>query len=420
MVFKCDTAILSPEALSAALRAFLTHELPRRSLLFDYYEGRQKVQKGRVPAGRPNNTLSVNWAKYITDVHTGYFMGVPPTFTFEGRRSQERMTAALRAASFGSALFGAARDMSVCGEGYVLAYMTERGVRLARLDPRETFVICRGIEEDVVAAVRVSPTREGATGEYYNAGVVRRFAYDGRNVTLAATRPTAFRQLPVSRFRNNLGELGDFEPVTGLLDAYKLLLSGAMDDMQSVANAFLALYGMQGTTKEDVDRANVSRVLSLAENGKAEFVVKNLSPQAIALLKDTLVSDMLTITMTPNLNDASFAGNASGVALEYKLWGVEQARSAKEQGFSGGMYHLISLFSEGLSLRGTAAAGDCAARFYKNLPQDLSRLIANMNALSDTVSARTRLEMLPFIANPDDELQRRNTEKRAGLTPQEK
>ena len=52
-----------------------------------------------------------------------------------------------------------------------------------------------------------------------------------------------------------------------------MLLSGALDDMQSVANAFLALYGMQGTTQDDVDRANRTHVLALSEGGRAEFVV---------------------------------------------------------------------------------------------------------------------------------------------------
>ena len=42
-------------------------------------------------------------------------------------------------------------------------------------------------------------------------------------------------------FNNNCQTCGDFEMVTGLLDAYNLLLSGAMDDMQSVASTLLSL-----------------------------------------------------------------------------------------------------------------------------------------------------------------------------------
>ena len=47
--------------------------------------------------------------------------------------------------------------------------------------------------------------------------------------------------------------------VTGLVDAYNVLLSGALDDMQSVANAFLALYGMQGTTQKDIEQVRAAK-----------------------------------------------------------------------------------------------------------------------------------------------------------------
>ena len=88
--------------------------------------------------------------------------------------------------------------------------------------------------------------------------------------------------------------------VTGLLDAYNLLLSGAMDDMQSVANAFLALYGMQGTTQGDIDEANRTRILSLAEGGRAEFVVKNLNHEALAQLESNLRRSILELNTTPH------------------------------------------------------------------------------------------------------------------------
>ena len=415
MLFKSEGPVPTEGELAEHLRRFLTEERPRRQRLWDYYLGEQGVPKGRVVPGRPNNHLTSNYAKYITDVQTGYFMGVPPTFSFQGKRVQKRMTRALADASLGTRLYDAARDMSVCGEGFLTVWPAEDGLRLARLDPCETFAVTSGILGAETAAVRVRPLRDGgAEGELYLPGCRRALTYDGRAVTLGPPQPLPLRGLCVSRFCNNLPLRGDFEPVLSLLDAYNLLLSGAMDDMQSVANAFLALYGMLGTSREDIERANLTRVLTLSENGRAEFVVKNLNPAALELLQKTLVDDLLLLTMTPNLNDRSFAGNSSGVALEYKLWGAEQARAAKERGFSGGLYHLIALFYEGLNLLGGAVGGPCTARFYKNLPQDLTALCANLSALGDTISRRTRLELLPFVSDPDEELNRLEEERQHG------
>lgn len=412
MVFRSESTTITPETLSRLLSEFLTYERPRRQRLYDYYKGQQGVNKGRIAAGRPNNQLVSNYAKYISDVQTGYFLGQSPTFTFAGKRVQERMTRAFHRAGLPSLLFAAARDMSICGEGYLLTYLEQDGPHTARLDPCGTFAIVSGIHNALVAVVRLQPVaRGGAVGELYVPGGACDWEYDGRRATCGPMQQLPLPTLPVARFCNNQECMGDFEPVCSLLDAYNVLLSGAMDDMQSVANAFLALYGMQGTTKEDIDRANQSRVLSLSENGKAEFVVKNLSPDAISLMKDTLVRDMLSITMTPDLNDQAFSGNSSGVALEYKLWGIEQCRGAKEQGFHPGLMALLEQYDAALALLGHGTAGQVHVHYHKNLPRDLTRLCENLESLSGLLSRRTRLELLPFIRSADEELRRLKEEE---------
>ena len=414
MVFQLEKPSVSPEILLEQVQRFLREERPRRVRLTEYYRGQQGVRKGPIAQGRPNNQLPANFAKYITDVHTGYFVGLPPTLTFERRRAQERVGRALEEAGLNGMLYAAARDMSICGEGYLLTYLTQKGPQLARLNPLETFVLTCGIRQEPVAAVRVC-TAQGDTvcGELYLPGRMAAWALNGSTLSLGAFDPLPLEGLAVTCFRNNLDGTGDFEPVCSMLDAYNLLLSGAMDDMQSVANAFLALYGVMGTTQEDIDRANRSRVLCLSDTGKAEFVVKNLSPDTISLMRDTLKQDMLSITMTPDLQDAAFAGNQSGVALEYKLWGIEQARAAKEQGFASGLYHIVGLFCQALELLGTPVASACTAQFYKNLPQDVTRICENLQLLGDTVSLRTKLELLPFVKDAEGELQRKEAEKGA-------
>ena len=414
MIFQLENPNVSPEVLRQQVQRFLREERPRRARLAGYYRGTQGVRKGMIAQGRPNNQLTANFARYITDVHTGYFVGLPPSLTFSRRRSQERVGRALEEAGLNGMLYAAARDMSVCGEGYLLTYVTAKGPQLARLDPLETFVLTCGIRQEPVAAVRVCAEKGSAAwGELYLPGKMASWCMTGKTLDMTDFDALPLEGLAVTRFRNNLDGTGDFEPVCDLLDAYNLLLSGAMDDMQSVANAFLALYGVMGTTQEDIDRANRSRVLCLSDTGRAEFVVKDLSPDTIALMRDTLKQDLLSITMTPDLQDAAFAGTQSGVALEYKLWGIEQARAAKEQGFAGGLYHIVGLFCQALELLGTPVACDCTARFYKNLPQDVTRICENLKLLGDTVSDRTKLELLPFVTDAEGELQRKLEERGA-------
>ena len=146
----------------------------------------------------------------------------------------------------------------------------------------------------IFATVRLFQESGGTTRGYlYEQDRITPFTWDGERAHLGMPEENLLHSLTLLPFYNNTEGTGDFEAVTGLIDAYNLLLSGAMDDMQSVANAFLALYGMQGTTQSDIDHANRTRVLSLAEGGRAEFVVKNLNHEALSLLEGHLRRSIL-------------------------------------------------------------------------------------------------------------------------------
>ena len=352
---------LTEEALTGAVSDFLYRVRPHRERLWDYYEGQQPVPKGEAVRGRPNNLLRVPFPRYITEVQTGYFLGVPPTLSYE-RPEEGRIYADL---PMDHLLFDIGRDMSICGEGFALVWLE-----------------------------RITP-----------------FTWDGQRVALGAPEENLPGHLALVPFNNNCQTCGDFEMVTGLLDAYNLLLSGAMDDMQSVANAFLALYGMQGTTQGDIDEANRTRILSLAEGGRAEFVVKNLNHEALAQLESNLRRSILELSMTPDLSDERFAGNASGVAMQYKLWGIEQVRLAKERSFLDGLHRLLTALSGGFALLGTPVALEQGqVTFYKNLPQDHTALAGTLLSLSPLLSKRTILEQLPWVKDAEEELRRKAEE----------
>jgi len=397
---------LTEDTLSDAVAEFFRRVRPHRERLMDYYRGEQPVPKGEAVRGRPNNQLRVPFPRYITEVQTGYFLGLPPTLSYT-RAEDARAYAAL---SMEHTLFDIGRDLSICGEGFLLVWLDRSGIHICRCDPCSCFAL-RSAEagDPLLACVRLFRQAEGTTGGVlYQAGRNTPFLWDGQRVRFGTPEENPLGAVALIPFSNNCQRTGDFEMVTDLVDSYNLLLSGAMDDMQSVANAFLALYGMQGTTQGDIDNANRTRVLSLAEGGRAEFVVKNLNHEALAQLENNLRRSILQLSMTPDLSDESFSGNASGVALQYKLWGIEQVRAAKERSFTEGMHHLLKTLSGGYSLLGAPVdLTQGHITFYKNLPQNHAELAATLLSLSPVLSQRTILEQLPWVSDVDDELRRK-------------
>lgn len=401
------------EMLGAAVGEFLRTVRPDRQRLYDYYRGEQPVNKGEAVRGRPNNLLRAPFPRYITEVHTGYFLGIPPALAYGEAAAGERYTALSRDLDLPHLYFDLGRDLSICGAGFALVWAERSGVRLCRCDPCDCFAIRSGeAGSPLLAAVRLLAGGKSETrGVLYTAERLVPFAWDGSGVTLGTAEENLLHTIPLLPFYNNCQGVGDFEMVTGLVDAYNVLLSGALDDMQSVANAFLALYGMQGTTQKDIDNANRTRILSLSEGGRAEFVVKNLNHEALGQLETNLRRSILQLSMTPDLCDEHFAGNSSGVALQYKLWGIEQVRAAKERTFTDGLRGLLAVLTAGERLMGRNIdlTGGTAA-FYKNLPQDNAALAETLLSLSPVLSAQTILENLPWVTDVQEELRRKAAE----------
>lgn len=405
---------LDEQTLGDAVAGFFRTVRPERERLYDYYAGEQPVPKGEAVRGRPNNRLRVPFPRYITEVHTGYFLGVPPTLTFPTAAETEAFAALSAEEGLPGLLFAAARDMSVCGVGFLLVWLERAGLRVSRCDPRDCFAIRDATAGNPLrGTVRLYQRPDGVTeGVLYQAAMLRFFTWDGATLRWDGGEKNLLGALSLIPFSNNLDGVGDFAEVTGLVDAYNLLLSGAMDDMQSVANAFLALYGMQGTTQKDVDEANRTRILSLSEGGRAEFVVKNLNQDALNTLEGNLRRSILQLSMTPDLSDESFSGNASGVALQYKLWGIEQVRAAKERAFTNGLRRLLAALSGGFAVLGQSIALQGTPTFYKNLPQNTDSLCQTLLSLEGVLSHRTILENLPWVTDVDEELRRKAEETR--------
>lgn len=400
------------EALSAAVGEFLRTVRPERQRLFDYYRGEQTVNKGETVRGRPDNRLRAPFPRYITEVHTGYFLGLPPTLAYGDAAAGGRYAELSRALDLPHLYFDLGRDLSVCGAGFALVWAERDGVKVCRCDPCDCFAIRSGeAGAPLLAAVRLLASGGETRGVLYTPEALTPFAWDGNGVTLGQAEKNLLGAIPLLPFYNNCQGVGDFEMVTGLVDAYNLLLSGALDDMQSVANAFLALYGMQGTTQKDIEQANRTRILALSEGGRAEFVVKNLNHEALGQLEVNLRRSILQLSMTPDLGDEHFAGNSSGVALQYKLWGIEQVRSAKERSFTVGLRSLLSVLSAGERLlgRGVALSGG-ELTFYKNLPQDNTALASTLLSLAPVLSQQTILENLPWVSDAQEELRRKAAE----------
>ncbi len=408
--------LVKQETIGAELARCVAAHLENRTRLIEldeYYTGR-KVHPSLAAAGRPDLHAYTNLAKYITDTATGYFAGVAPRYLFDEGVDGSRVQAVFDLNNESSVNYQLAEDMSVFGAAYDLLWRDEEAnIRISRTSPVDTFLLCEdSVEEKLIGAVRLLSTKAGAVlGELYLKDRVRSFRFDGTGVCFTGGRAHFFDDVPITEYKNNFRRMGDFECALENIDLYNLTLSSASNDLQSVANAFLAICGMMGTEQEDIDEMNRTRVAKLPVDGKMEFVIKNINDTALENHKKTLKHDILQVCGVPDLTDECFAGNASGVALEFKMWGLDQLRTRKQQGMDDGLFRRLRLIADALTLQGLGEkdASERVSIFYtRNMPRDLTVTVDNAAKLNGIVSEQTIFGMVENVTgvSVEDELKR--------------
>lgn len=433
MIITKDTEVNAAN-LNAWINAFQTQEdqQPRLIKLGKYYDGKTDIVKQGAAASRPNYKIHVNLATLITNIQTGYFMGKPVDYDF--KKEDSNLKTALEQIDSNNFAeqenFSLASDMSCYGVAYEVVMIdgedktvdiTKR-LRFSKLDAENTFfVVDDSILQHPVCAIYMYAVKninqaEEWRGYVYTAEEIIEFNMLGQQAVIGDRYPHQFGEIPVIEFRNNCDRIGDYEPVLEQLDALSLTVSNETDDLQSIANAILGIYGATGTDDETIKKINTTKIAKLPVGSKMEFIIKNVDIDAVKHQIDQNLKLIYQITQTPDLSDDSFGGNKTGVAMRYKLWGIEQCRGTKERYFRRSLYERLRLLFNILSLSKGQTIYDISQEidftFYKNLPDNDEEIVEIVNKLNGIVSTRTLLQQIPFIEDVDAEMDDINKEKK--------
>ena len=384
-----------------------------------YYVGKHDIlnKKGR-PNGAPNNRIVSNYCKYITDMSTGFFLGRPIAYTTteENKKKLNTLLDIFRYNDESAHNLELAEEASITGEGFEILYMdADAMIRFKSVPSEEVIIICEAnLEENVLYALRryrvydFNGTTYKDYVEIYDADNVRYYDYSGTRLTLTDTKPNFFDDVPIIEYPNNKQRRGDFENVLTLVDAYNMTQSLSLDDLMDFTDAFLVIRGMGGTNEDDVRRMRLNKVLEFDDtSGSAEWLIKNLNDSYIENLKNRLQTDIHKFSNIPDMSDDSFAGNATGVAIKYKLIGLEQIRSRKEREFKKALQRRIELISGMLKTKSIDAIDfrDVEITFTPNIPANTQEQAQIVKDLQGVVSQKKLLSLLPFVEDPVAELE---------------
>ena len=402
----------SPVMLHSVLREHFS-DCERLNRLRDAYCCRSAVTGRMRSPGLPNNRIAHPFARYIVAVTTGYLIGKPAAYS--GGEQSATLDAILEAYSQDSmpAVDAEnARNAAIYGRGVEYVHTDEDGLpHVVALSPLDAFVVyednyemrplfgvyCipRRREDGAMDGWRVWVMNAAQVAEYYASDL------NGGAFEEVALSPHYFGGVPLVEYWNDEDECGDFEWVLPLIDAYDALQSDRVNDKEQFVNALLVLTGCTLETdergREPWRQLREDKALCLPDSqSKAEYLAKQMNESDVEVLRRALAEDIHKLSMVPDLSDESFAANASGVAMRYKLWGLEQLVNVKQRWFIEGLRQRLRLYARFLELRGFPALEVAEVRISlsRAMPANLLEQAQIAKLAENAASVETRVRIL--------------------------
>lgn len=413
----------------------------RLTALKNYYEGKHKI----LDDNDRENKLVCNHAKDISDTASSYFIANP--ISYKGDSDIKMLTDALEKAGADEADGDNGIDLSIYGRAYEYIYtkQDETDLTIKNLSPENTFIVYDDtIEQNELFAVYYYAKKDDTDINnivYVATVLTRNYKYvlniqdiDGPQALIEEPEAHFKGEVPVIEYLNNKLAIGDYELQIPLIDAYNALMSDRITDKEQFIDAILAIYGtlltdedaesiegkMGSGSEHAMKRLKKEKLLEMPDTSKAEYLTRTFDESGVEILKKAIEQDIHKFSHIPCMTDESFGGNVSGVAMEFKLLGLENITKIKTRYYKKGLRKRIRIFTNWLKTSKSVNIdpSGITQTFTRALPKNLleiSQIVAN---LWGKVSKKTLLSQIPFVDDPDEELKEVEKEEKENMEKQ--
>ena len=419
------------------------------------YENKHKIAgRPRKDENKPNNKISNDFFGQIIDTTVGYFLGNPVVVTYtEPKREKSRveidpvdvgvdlgeiedtvvqdaMDRIFTDNDKDDLFMEWGKEAMIKGLSHILVYQNEESLtKFMRVSPENMILVYKNSStKELQYGIRLYDvdTEDTDTTAHY-AEVYDATGYDifkctegsgvrGKNsfsgYEFVERKPHIYNRIPVVTLYNNEEKMSDLERVESLVNDYDKVLSDVSNEFEAFRNAYLMLKNMI-TTPESIGKLKDEGILEVMENGDVKFVTKEIQTEALENHLNRLAENIYTFSQVPNLTDESFAGNLSGVAIKFKLFGLETKCIIKERKMEKAIKDLFRVLVMPLKvLTGRDVdVFNLKSEFSRNVPNNNTELVDIVTKLDGKVDKETLLALLPFIDDPREVLEKLEADK---------
>lgn len=420
-VFKTNVKELDKNTIDSIIKEHKNF-LSRYKHDYDYFIGNHKILYKQISdPNKPNNKIISNLPAFVVDIRTGYFSGEPITFTSQIEEQQETILNILEYNDFQDINSELDKLTAIYGHAFLILWIDEDGqIRMAAESPESMIIVYDNtLAANPIGAIRYFEYKDAATNNnvlemtVFKKDKIQYYSGSQSNLVLIKEEPNYFGDIPVIEFIENTERKSCYGDAISIVDAIENTLSSSMNEIDYFDNAYLHLKNLSSTEDEDIQDMKNNRILLTEADGDAEFLIKNINDSYIQNMLNRLTDDFHKLTKTPALTDESFSGNASGVALKYKLFGLEKDMSKKESKWKKSLQRMLELINNRLDMIGKSYDyKDIKIIFTRALPTNALEQAQLVAQLTGIVSNETLLAQLDFVEKPKEEYEKLQKEKK--------
>lgn len=414
------------------------------------YENKHKIQnKQKTDENKPNNKLSNDFFGQIIDNTVGYFLGNPIILNYteppkakavvevdpvdvgvdleqiEDTVVQDALDRICIDNEKDDIFMEWGKEAMIKGLSHILIYQNEESkTKFMRLSPEDTILVYKNSStKELQYAIRLYDIDTEDTGvtthyaEVYDAtgydifkstegvGVKGRRGASGYSHVKRESH--IYGIIPIVTMYNNEERMSDLERIESLVNDYDKVLSDVSDEFSAFRNAYLMLKNMTAG-KESIQKLKDEGIIEVMENGDVKFITKQIQTDALENHLDRLEKNIYKFSQVPDLSDENFAGNLSGVAIRFKLFGLETKCIIKERKMTKAIRDLFRVITAPLKVITSHEVDvlNLKIEFSRNVPNNITELVDTVTKLEGKVDKETLLALLPFIDNPKEVLEK--------------
>ena len=369
-----------------------------------------------------NNRLNNSFDAEIVDTKAGYMFGHPIGYEIEEASRDELEELKEEVNTFRlrnniedkDAEWG--KKAAICGYSARLAYIDKNGdERVTNIDPWETIILSSSDYTEPEFAIRYFNIEDNKQRvEFYDDAFY--YVYEtGANGLVLVDKPKAhtFDYCPLWGLPNNDELMADAERVFNLIDAYDRTLSDASNEIEQYRLAYLVLRGV-GLDEESAERLKQLGILELMDkDDDVHYLTKDINDSLIEHHLDRLEQNIMRLSKSVNFSDESFANNASGVAMKYKLMSLENKCITMERKMTAALRYQFKVICSAWAKRGICQEEDYLKlwfSFRRNIPVNLQEEVTAAVAMTAITSHKTALSTLSVVDDVEYELEQRQME----------